>query len=94
MDLLDFRPGPQHAPVPAPAPPARRPSGEGSRGSLEAAVGRLPEPYRAVYVLADLHGLPDAEVGAALGLSRPAVQSRLRRARFLLRAAGSSDGGA
>jgi RNA polymerase sigma-70 factor (ECF subfamily) len=36
-------------------------------------------------VLSDVEGLPNAEIGEALGLSLPAVKSRLHRARLLLR---------
>ena len=52
---------------------------------VEGAIAGLPEPYRDVYVLADVEGLPNAEIGEALGLSLPAVKSRLHRARLLLR---------
>jgi RNA polymerase sigma-70 factor (ECF subfamily) len=38
-----------------------------------------------VLVLADVESLPNAEVGAMLGLSLPAVKSRLHRARLILR---------
>ena len=52
---------------------------------IEAAVGRLPEMYRDVYVLADVEGLPNGEIGDMLGLSVPAVKSRLHRGRLLMR---------
>jgi RNA polymerase sigma-70 factor (ECF subfamily) len=52
---------------------------------IEQAIGRLPEVYRDVYVLADVEGLPNAEIGELLGLSLPAVKSRLHRGRLLLR---------
>jgi RNA polymerase sigma-70 factor (ECF subfamily) len=45
----------------------------------------LPEPFRDVYVLADVEGLPNAEIGELLGLSVPAVKSRLHRARLRMR---------
>src|SRR5262249_55557404 len=51
---------------------------------VEEAVARLPEAYRDVLVLADVEGLANAEVGALLGLSLPAVKSRLHRARLQL----------
>jgi RNA polymerase sigma-70 factor (ECF subfamily) len=41
--------------------------------------------YRDVYVLADVEGLPNAEIGEMLGLSVPAVKSRLHRARLMMR---------
>jgi RNA polymerase sigma-70 factor (ECF subfamily) len=52
---------------------------------LEAAIARLPEKYRDTIVLADVEGLPNSEVGELLGLSLPAVKSRLHRARLMLR---------
>jgi RNA polymerase sigma-70 factor (ECF subfamily) len=38
-----------------------------------------------VFVLSDVEGLPNAEIGEMLGLSLPAVKSRLHRARQKLR---------
>ena len=52
---------------------------------VEKAVGELPEPYRIVFHLKDVDGLTNEEVAAALGLSVPAVKSRLHRARLFLR---------
>ena len=52
---------------------------------IEKAIGTLPEPFRDVYVLADVEGLPNAEIGEMLGLSVPAVKSRLHRARLRMR---------
>jgi RNA polymerase sigma-70 factor (ECF subfamily) len=52
---------------------------------IEAAIQRLPEMYRDVYVLADVEGLGNAEIGEMLGLSVPAVKSRLHRARLMMR---------
>jgi RNA polymerase sigma-70 factor (ECF subfamily) len=40
-----------------------------------------------VYVLADVEGLPNAEIVDTLGLNVPGVKSRLRRARLLMRRA-------
>ena len=51
------------------------------RELLEQAIGRLPEPYRDVYVLADVEGCSNAHIGEVLGLSLAAVKSRLHRAR-------------
>src|SRR4051794_13272080 len=47
---------------------------------VEQAISTLPEMYRDVYVLADVERLPNAEIGDLLGLSVPAVKSRLHRA--------------
>jgi RNA polymerase sigma-70 factor (ECF subfamily) len=54
---------------------------------VERAIASLSEMYRDVFVLADVEGLANAEVGGLLGLSLAAVKSRLHRARLLLRAA-------
>ena len=43
--------------------------------------------YRKVFLLADVEGLPNAAIADALGLSLPAIKSRLHRARQLLREA-------
>jgi RNA polymerase sigma-70 factor, ECF subfamily len=52
---------------------------------IEQAIGTLPEMYRDVYVLADVEGLPNAEIGDMLGLSVAAVKSRLHRGRLMMR---------
>jgi RNA polymerase sigma-70 factor (ECF subfamily) len=52
---------------------------------IERAIDRLPEIYRDVYVLADVEGLPNAEIAEMLDLSVAAVKSRLHRARLLMR---------
>jgi RNA polymerase sigma-70 factor (ECF subfamily) len=54
---------------------------------IERAIARLPSLYRNVFLLADVEGLPNAEIAEALGLSVPAIKSRLHRARQLLREA-------
>src|SRR5439155_4105701 len=52
---------------------------------IETAIAQLPEIYRDVYVLADVEGLPNNEIADMLGLSVPAIKSRLHRARMLMR---------
>jgi len=52
---------------------------------IERAIGELPATYRDVYVLADVEGLPNADIGDMLGLSVAAVKSRLHRARLNMR---------
>ena len=52
---------------------------------VERAIDELPEEYRDVFVMSDVAGLPNAEIGEKLGLSLPAVKSRLHRARQKLR---------
>jgi RNA polymerase sigma-70 factor (ECF subfamily) len=52
---------------------------------IEQAIAALPELYRNVLVLADLEDRPNKEIASLLGLSLPAVKSRLHRGRMLLR---------
>src|SRR6516162_5856980 len=54
---------------------------------IERAITGLPEIYRDVFVLADVEGLPNAEIGEMLHLTLPAVKSRLHRGRLLMRTA-------
>jgi RNA polymerase sigma-70 factor, ECF subfamily len=55
------------------------------RDMLTNAINRLPEQYRAVFVLRDVDGMSNQEVGEILSLSIPAVKSRLHRSRLMLR---------
>ncbi len=59
--------------------------GKELREILQGAINRLPEQYRAVFVLRDVDGLSNQEVGEILDLSIPAVKSRLHRSRLMLR---------
>jgi RNA polymerase sigma-70 factor (ECF subfamily) len=52
---------------------------------IDQAIQRLPAPFRDVYVLADVEGLPNNEIAEMLDLSVPAVKSRLHRARLRMR---------
>jgi RNA polymerase sigma-70 factor, ECF subfamily len=52
---------------------------------LESAIQDLEPPYRSVFVLRDMEELSTEETAEALGLSVPAVKSRLLRARLQLR---------
>jgi RNA polymerase sigma-70 factor (ECF subfamily) len=45
----------------------------------------LSEKYRVVFVLSDVEGLSNEETAQILGLTVPAVKSRLHRARLYLR---------
>ena len=54
-------------------------------GFLQQALDQLPPKDKAVVVLSDLEGIPNREIGEALGLSVPAVKTRLHRARLSLR---------
>ena len=55
------------------------------RRLVEAAIAGLPEAYRDPFVLSDVERLSNSEVAVALGLSVPAVKSRIHRARLMLR---------
>ncbi|MBI3404191.1 MAG: sigma-70 family RNA polymerase sigma factor [Acidobacteria bacterium] len=55
------------------------------RGILTRAVQSLESTYRSVFVLRDIEQLSIEETADALGLSIPAVKSRLLRARLKLR---------
>ena len=55
------------------------------REILAKALHELPSEYRVVFVLRDVDELSNAEVAEILGLSVPAVKSRLHRARLWLR---------
>ena len=52
---------------------------------LEKTIQGLPAGFRTVFVLRDVEGLSTEETADALGLSVPAVKSRLLRARLQLR---------
>jgi RNA polymerase sigma-70 factor (ECF subfamily) len=54
---------------------------------LDAALGSLPDDQRAAFVLAEIHGLPLAEVAAMEGIPVGTAKSRTARAREKLRAA-------
>jgi RNA polymerase sigma-70 factor (ECF subfamily) len=59
-------------------------SGE-SRQVMDAAVAKLPEALRVVFILRDIEGLSTQETGEVVGLSEGAVKTRLHRARLQLR---------
>ena len=65
--------------------PEQRYSREELGGILDTAVESLEPPYRSVFVLRDIEELSTEETADALGLSIPAVKSRLLRARLQLR---------
>ncbi len=55
------------------------------REFLQEAIEKLPEEYRTIFILRDVDGLSNQEVGEVLGISVPAVKSRLHRSRIMLR---------
>lgn len=52
---------------------------------LQQGTARLPERYRAAYVLAEIEGLPHPEIATILGSTVEMVKTSLHRARLLLR---------
>jgi RNA polymerase sigma-70 factor (ECF subfamily) len=52
---------------------------------MEAAIDKLPREYKIVLLLRDVEGLSAEETAQAVGLSVPAVKSRLHRARVFVR---------
>jgi RNA polymerase sigma-70 factor (ECF subfamily) len=68
-------------------------SKEVERDALNEELGRmirkyteeLSEKYRVVFVLSDVEGLSNEETARVLGLTVPAIKSRLHRARLYLR---------
>ena len=65
--------------------PEQRFSREELGGILDSAIQSLEPPYRSVFVLRDIDELSTEETADVLGLSVPAVKSRLLRARLQLR---------
>ena len=58
---------------------------EESKRHLDAAIRRLPEKLRVVFILRDIEGLSIRETSEALDLTDTAVKTRLLRARLNLR---------
>lgn len=52
---------------------------------INKAISQLPEDHRVVLLLHDIEGLSNNEIVDVLGLSLPAVKSRLHRARLFIR---------
>ena len=57
------------------------------RVMVEDAIRALPQMYRETFVLRDVEGLRAEEAAEILGLTLPAIKSRLLRARLLMREA-------
>lgn len=77
---------------PFPSPPS--PDAETDRARLGRAIAdaaaALPDDQRAVFVLAEIHGLSGAEIAAAVDVPEATVKTRLFRAREKLREALSA----
>ena len=55
------------------------------RAVLSKAIDDLPEDYRTAFIMHDVEGLSNPEIAEALGISLPAVKSRVHRSRLFLR---------
>jgi len=55
------------------------------RKVLDSAIAELPSDYRTALVLHDVEGLSNPDIADALGISLPAVKSRVHRSRLFLR---------
>ena len=55
------------------------------RRILEDAIQTLPADYRTTFVLHDIEGMANRDIADALGISLPAVKSRVHRSRLYLR---------
>ena len=55
------------------------------REILDTAIAELPPDYRTALVLHDVEGLSNPDVAETLGISLPAVKSRVHRSRLYLR---------
>lgn len=72
--------------TPTPDPETEMARGE-VREILERAVDELPQGFRSVFVLRDVHGLSIEETASQLALKPETVRTRLHRARKMLRLA-------
>jgi RNA polymerase sigma-70 factor (ECF subfamily) len=55
------------------------------RQVLSTAIDELPEDYRTAFLMHDVEGLSNPEIAETLGISLPAVKSRVHRSRLFLR---------
>ena len=64
---------------------AGRPAAPEMSMDFEAAIGRLPEGARQVFVLHDIEGFKHEEIGQMLGVTTGTSKAQLHRARMLMR---------
>jgi RNA polymerase sigma-70 factor (ECF subfamily) len=55
------------------------------RAELEKAIDELPADYRTALVMHDVEGMPNPDIAETLGISLPAVKSRVHRSRLFVR---------
>lgn len=94
---VDFDEALMHAEDAAPHVTATYPQGDWSdtadilmeRGELgtklQDAIAELPDKFKLIFLLKDVQGLSNEEIGEIVNMSVPAVKSRLHRARLFLR---------
>lgn len=58
---------------------------EESRTILQGSIDSLPEAMRTVVIMKDVEGFSNEEIAQSLGVSVPAIKSRLHRGRLILR---------
>jgi RNA polymerase sigma-70 factor (ECF subfamily) len=56
-----------------------------ARLAMEEAIARLPDDWRAAFLLRDVEGMSNSDAAAVLELSIPAFKARVHRARLFLR---------
>jgi len=74
----------EESPMPSVPGPEQQASAGELRSLLDAAVTRLPDDFRAVFVLRDVEGMTGAETADCLGIPEETVKTRLHRARARL----------
>lgn len=84
MDDMDERETAPGANAPFPTPEAQKRQSE-ARLMIERAVDRLPDNFRAVFVLRSIEGLSISETAQVLDIPSDTVKTRLHRANKLLR---------
>lgn len=84
--LLPLAEMPEFGAVSAAPDPEEQSAAAQLKGLVQEALAALPGEYRQVYELRDLEERSGEEVAATLGITLPAMKSRLHRARALLRA--------
>jgi RNA polymerase sigma-70 factor (ECF subfamily) len=55
------------------------------RDALESAIAELPDDYRTALVMHDVEGMANPDIAETLGISLPAVKSRVHRSRLFVR---------
>lgn len=77
-----------------PEDPEHQREREEARERIEAALDRVPDPFRKALVLGEIAELSVAEIAQVLGLKQATVKTRLHRGRLYLRRALEQAGGA